>query len=319
MPARGADSGRRAASPARPGCLSLAAGTAILIALVLLLPACASLPSQTDSSSSTQQAQSALLDELAVRLTGDYASVQSRHSGTQQQLLIRRHPGSEAGHLGLLLSQRATDGGPDRHFGLQFRPGELETRLDAILTLLDENQRPRRSCSMVFHVAAARLVGETDPAQCLFGSEEQQVGLLKEIAFDGQQLSIADRVVNPWSGEALGEDQVIHFLPAPVYGGWAGVRDGDGWRIGRGYQLQPGQAALELVDAARMSLGIQAQLAYYRMAREDGRILLRLTVSDSQSKQVLAEAWAEPGSASLGLAGPGLQLGMNQVLQPSGR
>lgn len=283
----------------------IAAFCALAWAMSLVLTGCAT----TDSpGSATREAPPPALQQIAARLPGGYVSVR-KDDRSAQTLDIAHRPGETHDKLKLSMVQQDIDGGNIRRYGLELEPTAVENRLDGRFALLDEADRVQRSCPMRFHLTDKGLVGETEPGDCLFGQGPEAVGLLKEILFDGRRITIGDRLIDPDSGESRGDDRVIDFLPAPVFDGWLGVREGGEWRVARNFELRAGEA-VEPQDAADMSLGHRVELQYYRMERNDSAILMRLSVVDSESGEVTAEAWAEPGSSNLGVALPDLQVGL---------
>jgi hypothetical protein len=242
-------------------------------------------------------------------MPGEYVSVREDQRRAQA-LTISREPSGEGDRLGLSMQQAAVNGEDARRFGLKLEPGAMSNRLKGEIALLDPQGRARRSCAMAFQVSERGLVGETDPASCRFGDDEDSVGLLKEIAFDGSELTIGDRLVNPDSGEAVGEDRIIRFLPVRGYDGWLGVREDGQWRVARNFKLRTGES-IEPLDAAEMSLGLSISLNYYRMERGGDETLMRLTVTRLEDGSVVAEAWSAPGSATIGVALPDLQVGLS--------
>ncbi len=270
-------------------------------ALVLLLGGCAITPG-----AETPERPSPVLQQIAARLPGDYLSV--REDGLDSRALsIERRNSADA--TGLAFSMVQSGGGNVHHYGLRLDRGPMANRLDGEFALLGSRGQVRRSCPMDFHLSEQGLVGETDPASCRFGEESEAVGLLKEIAFDGSLLRIGDRLVDPETSEPLGPDQIIRFLPSRTFSGWLGVREGEEWRVARDFSLQTG-TDIEPLDAADMSLGLSIALNYYRMERGSDETLMRLTVTELRTGKVLAESWAAPGSATIGVALPDLQVGL---------
>lgn len=250
------------------------------------------------------------LQQITARLPGEYISI--REEGRPpQSLVIERRSSSAPATLALSMIQNNVDGSDRRRFGLRLETGAIENRLNGTFALLDRTGQAQRSCPMDFHLTGQGLVGETDPTSCQFGEGAQAVGLLKEIAFDGRRISIGDRLVDPATGESHSEDRIIRFLPASDFSGWLGVREGNEWRIARDFELQPGQG-IEPLDAAEMSLGVSISLDYYRMQRGEADTLMRLTVKDTASGEIIAESWAEPGSRAIGVALPDLQAGLHR-------
>lgn len=274
------------------------------LAAALALGGCAVTPSAEEPEHS-----SAVLQQIAARLPGDYLSVREDDLGARTLTIERR---SGDGVTGLALSMIQSGGGEVRRYGIRLEPGAMDNRLDGEFALLDSRGSARRSCPMAFHLNEQGLVGETDPASCRFGEESESVGLLKEIAFDGSTLRIGDRLVDPETGEPLGPDQIIRFLPSRAFSGWLGVREGEEWRVARDFKLQTG-GDIEPLDAAQMSLGVSITLNYYRMERGSDETLMRLTVTELRTGRVVAESWAAPGSATIGLVLPDLQVGLSLV------
>ncbi|WP_376695415.1 hypothetical protein [Wenzhouxiangella sp. EGI_FJ10305] len=280
-------------------------GWAAVALLALILTGCAATP----DTSTVPDRPSPVLQQIATRLPGQYVSVRDKDRAIQS-MSIEKRSASDADGVAFSLVQSSADGADERRFGLSLRPGKLDNRLNGRYALLGPGGEVRRSCPMNFHVTQRGLVGETDPASCRFGEGAEAVGLLKEIAFDGRGIRIGDRLMDPESGEPRGQDQVIRFFPARDFSGWLGIRDGDEWRVARDFSLRPG-VAIEPLDAADMSLGFSIELNYYRMERGNEETLLRLTITDSESGETVAESWTEPGSRNIGVALPDLQVGLN--------
>lgn len=272
---------------------------------LLLLAACAT------SGPSGPELPSALA-RIEATLPGRYVSV-TGDGAPAQSLTIESRSGTDPATLDFEMRQRGDDGGT-RRFGLKIGSGSGPNRFDGEFAPLDSVGNAVRSCAMRFHVRDEGLIGETDPAECRFGEGDEATGLLKEIAFDGRRLVIGERLVDPQDGSGRKRDEILTFLPAPDYSGWLGVRDGHGedWRVARELALAPGEAA-EPLDAAEMTLGVRLDLNYYRMERDEEAILMRLTVTDSDSGELIGEAWAAPGSPSIGLALPELQVGLDRT------
>jgi len=295
-------------------CTRHAARALALITAVVLFAGCAT-TSQT--STRTEKRPSPALQQIAQRFPGEYTSVIENDRPTQS-LSIARRSGNESERLRLTLVQR--DAGADnvRRYGLVLESAAVENRLRGSFALLEAGGQSRRSCPMDFHLTDRGLVGETDPASCRFGEGTDAVGLLKEIAFDGRRISIGDRLVDPETGEPRGADRIIRFLPAAEFSGWLGVREGEEWRIARDFGLATGER-VEPLDAADMSLGYAIGLHYYRMEHDGENTLMRLTVTRPESGEIVAESWAAPGSRTIGVALPDLQVGLNRPERGSSR
>lgn len=275
----------------------------------LTLIGCAAPGEQQPASAPSPQ-----LEEIERALPGRYLSVVDADGDSPVQLLtVRPQTASDSSAAGFILSQRGTTAdGTTRRFGLILRPGAVANQLEGEFAPLDADGRASQSCDMQFTLGEDGLVGQTDPARCRFGEGDQATGLLKEIAFDGRRLAIGERLLHLADGSTRGRDDVLTFLPAARFTGWAGTREGESWRVAQRLTLQPDRNAVEARDAGEMSLGIEIDLQYYRMDRDEQPVLLRLTVRDTESGEVRGQAWSDPGAERIGLALPELQVGLER-------
>ena len=276
------------------------------VVLVLLLGACASAPERP---ASTATAEARALLELGRTLPGEYLASRNRRQREAGEpplwITVETLPSSQIGQAGFTLSQRQGDG-PPRHF-LVAMTAASDGRANGAFAPLDESGQPRHRCDMRFSLGNNGFVGETDPETCRFGPD-QATGLLKEIAFNGSRLVIADRLVDIETGDALAADQIHRFVRTRSYSGWAGRREGDSWRLAREFSLEAGSPMVPL-DAAGMALGFQVDLEIVELHDGD-EVMLRLNVVDSETGAVIGQAWADPEAESLGLALPDNQVGL---------
>lgn len=275
------------------------------LALIALLGGCAVAP-QSDH---TENRTPPVIAQLAATLPGRYTTVADSDSDRTLSLEVELAPGESNDELVLWMSQHSAGDQP-RRFALKIVAQDESDRLGGSFAPLSGNRETGRHCDMVFRVNDRGLAGETDPGQCRFGETGNETGLLKEIAFDGRQLVIGDRLVDLASGEAAAPDRIHAFYRVRSLSGWAGVREGESWRIARDLELDSATGTIEPVDAAGMGLGIRIGLSYYRMDRGESRVMLRLSVTDSESGELIGESWADPDSRSIGLALPALQVGL---------
>jgi hypothetical protein len=280
--------------------------------LAVLLSACAVVPGDRDT-------DRPLLDptllEMTTRLPGDYTTVLTRSQrldGDHPLLMnIEPQPGSSPEQLDFLMTQ--LDGQRSaRLFLLSIRAGDDRQRPEGFFAPLDSAGQARRQCAMEFNLRQDGFSASTDPDTCRFGEGAQMTGLLKEIAFDGHQLVIGDRLVNLSTGEPLADDQIHAFSRVRAFSGWAGRREGDGWHRSTPFELHSGDDQIELIDAAGMSLGMSLNLHLHDPGQDQDTIL-RLTVSDSESGEIIAQGWADPDAESLGIALPAVQIGLQRI------
>lgn len=279
------------------------------LAGLLALAGCATIAERSDEKDT---ASLHLIAELHRTLPGDYATALSRQqrlNSIEPLLLnVRAEPSFDPGELVLVLAQRQGDG-PLRSFVLTVSVSDTPDRLDGAFAPLDERGQPRRDCAMEFRVRADGFSGQTDPQSCRFGDGEQATGLIKEIAFDGDQLVIGDRLVRLADGMPAAADQIHSFFRVRYFSGWAGRLEGDRWRLAKAFELHSGDGYIEPVDAAGMSLGLGVELARHEPGSER-RQILRLSLIDLDSGEILAQSWADPEAESLGIALPDVQIGL---------
>lgn len=218
------------------------------------------------------------------------------------------------GGVEMAMSQREGDGAA-RNFILILSPTSVAMRLEGAFSPLDPQDRPAGSCPIEVTVRSDGFVARTDPGTCRFGTGDEEVALIKEIAHDGQTLVIGDRVVDPESGETRMSDRVLRLERVRGYSGWVGVRDSDvhepggDWRMADELRIQSDGLGLDPEDAAGMPLGVTLDLAPYRIRNGEPPVL-RLRVFDSTTGELLGQSWADPLATRIGLALPALQVGL---------
>jgi len=282
------------------------------LGLAALLSACASIPEERDSGTPLLNPT---LVEMTARLPGDYTTVLTRSERLdgQEPLLmnIEPQPGAGPDRLEFLMTQLDRGRSP-RLFALVIEATADIQRPAGYFAPLDTAGRIRRQCALQFNLQRDGFSASTDPETCRFGEGEQATGLLKEIAFDGKHLVIGDRLVNLSTGDTLAEDEIHAFSRIRAFSGWGGRREGDGWHRAAPFELHSGDDQVELIDAAGMSLGVTVNLHLHDPGQDQDAIL-RLTVSEVDSGDVIAQSWADPDAESLGLAMPSLQIGLRRV------
>lgn len=290
----------------------LRAHVLVAAGLALVLAACAG-PRERDATDDRAAAeQIRLLRDIAELLPGRYSNhLQWREDNAERQynLEIELTPVDVPDRLVLHLTQSGGDD-PPRRFRLVVSPGRMPGNLAGELQPLGGDGQARGRCPMNFTGTDVGFTGETDPHTCSFGSGESRVGLLKEIAFDGSQVIIADKIVEtgePGDGQP---DQVLCFHRMRTFSGWAGVRpDGDGeWRIAGDVSLVSEGGRAEPADRNGVALGIRIELARVRW-REDQPPILRLAVYEN-ADELIGYAWADPGAVEIGLSLETVQVGL---------
>ena len=282
----------------------------LLLVAALLLAGCAATPEPPPVA---RPGTDALIDALAERLTGIYAgrTPGSTRSSVRLQVRPQSAPGTRPALIELVQTR---DGGQPRRFLLALVaspavPGQLA----GAFSPLDAAGQRQGECPLTGSARDGGVVLTTTAATCRFGSGDRDVGLVKEIAYDGDRLVIADRVLGS-DGQPTTADTLVEFLPVHRYTGWAGRREAgdDAWRRAEGVALASDGRSAALNDAGGMPLGLELELAPYWPDAE-GAILLRLRVFDAGSGELLGQVWADPGATRMGLAVDGVQVGLERI------
>ncbi|MEE4329501.1 MAG: hypothetical protein V2J10_01440 [Wenzhouxiangella sp.] len=282
-----------------------------LLGFLLLLSGCQALPESTAPDPGEDE-DASILFEIGRVLPGEYSTAVLRQDGATGgdplRLSVLIEPGGQADRVQFRLIQQQGSG-PARYFRLGFDAMPDSPGLAGFFAPSDASGQIQRSCALRVSVRSDGFTAWTDPGECRFGEE---TGLLKEIDFDGRRLMIGDRLVRLDDAASRGTDQVHTFYPVHVYAGWAGKRAEGDWLRAERFRIHSAGGALALVDAAGMSLGVSLQLTPYRLSVEEAP-LLRLQAYDSESGEVIAESWSDPGTRTLGLAVPDLQVGLQRT------
>lgn len=281
--------------------------------LALLLTGCAGLDRQASTEPATPT--DLVLLELAERLPGRYGTAAGPDSGaaTRQITVVLDEAGPD--RLTLVLSEQGREEtSRDSVLVLDRSESGSPDWLDGTFLPLDASGNPGNlACQMRFRVRSDGLIGETDPDQCRFETGDQDIGLLKEIAFDGSRLLIADQLIDAADGSALHEPDVLRLHRLGRFAGRARVRDGGiDWRVASQVEVAAGGSLVEPLDAAGMSLGVVIDLDLIE-GSEAGQPLLALRVLSEEEDQVLGQAWADPEAERLGLALPGFQISLRRL------
>ncbi len=249
---------------------------------------------------------------VADRLVGRYVGQSPRREARPVALTIRRRSAPGAVPVVIELAQQAA-GESARRFAVSIAPTAVPTQVEGAFAPLDADGVPVGDCPLTGAIRDDGVVLTTQADTCRFGAGEAGVGLVKEIAFDGERLLIGDRVVSS-TGARPGDDRVIEFLPVHRYRGWAGRRDpgSDAWRRAEDVALTSDGRAAALLDAAGMPLGVDVELAPY-WPGPDQAVMLRLRAFDAETGAPIGQAWADTGARALGLAVENFQVGLERV------
>ncbi len=281
------------------------AGLAVLFALAAVA-GCTTAPERQERPA----AGDPVLERLATTLPGDYAT--STPDATAILLLtVNTEPLVRQNPLIFNLTQQQT-GQPARQFVLAMGRSGQDNGYAGFFAPMDLNGQPIRRCQLDITIRSSGLSARTAPETCRFGEGQTAVGLIKEFAFDGSQLVIADRLVGPDQQTPAAPDQIHTFHRIARFTGWAGIQEGESWRLTRSIELDSANGHIEPLDAAGMALGFDIRLSRQRIDRMDTPIL-RLSVHDPETGKTLGQSWADPDARSIGIALPDLQVGLTRI------
>jgi len=269
--------------------------------------ACSTAPERPDRAAA---AGDPVLERLATTMPGDYATTTSDTTAmllltVSTEPLVRQDP------LIFNLTQQQT-GQPHRRFVLALHQADQSDGYTGFFAPMDVNDQPVRRCELDITIRSSGLSARTDPKTCRFGEGQAAVGLIKEFAFDGSQLVIADRLVGADRTTPAAPDQVHTFHRIARFTGWAGIKEGESWRLTRSIEMDSANGQFEPLDAAGMALGFEIRLSRQRLDQMDTPIL-RLSVHDPETGKTLGQSWADPDARSIGIALPDLQVGLTRI------
>lgn len=283
----------------------------LLIGAVLLVSACAAPSEREQSDVTASTGLTGQLEALAVRLPGRYGAprrLDQDRPGSQMRVSV-----GSAGNASLLLEIREEHEDRQRGFILTLAAGGTSPFIPGRFVPLQADGTPSaHSCAMRFRIRDGLLSGETDPGQCRFGTGEAGVGLLKEVALDGNRIVIADQLTGP-GGSGNDAPDILRLFRLDGFRGQVRVRTGPdaGWRTSQRVQARVGGNPVEPLDAADMSLGVQIRLELIE-GQQPGTPLLYLQLADARSGTILGQAWGDPRTERLGLALDGAQVDLEK-------
>ncbi len=248
------------------------------------------------------------MQRLAAALGGDYATSPGDRSVAKSLISVAAEPVLGETPLVLNMVQESEDGGRQR-FRLAISRGDTVSGFSGQLAAIDTVGRVLVVCPVTVALGEGRLNVSTRQDSCRFGQGDDGRGLIKEMAFDGQRIRIAEQVVFN-DGPPQSDTRTLSFHRLARFSGWAGVLEGERWRVTRDLDLDTASAIEQPVDAAGMSLGIAIELDFHTLEDSD---MLRLTAIDLATGRTLGRAWAEPSTELIGLALPDLQIGLRRL------
>jgi hypothetical protein len=266
----------------------------------LLLAACAAAPSR-DGSIDASPAGSGLLEAFVTALPGRFGSASRLDNPDPGVLMLTDLRAVDDNAIVLEFIEPRDDGNRgfalvlERHSNGPFIAGQFAPiQADGTLST--------RTCPMRFRLLQGLLSGETDPITCQFGSAENSVGLLKEVALSVDQIVIADQLTGP--GQHGDESpNVLRLHRLARFRGSVRVREkiGAAWRMAEPVELEAGMPATEPVDAAGMGLDVGVEMRLVQ-GQEAGEPLLYLQIDDVLSGEVMGQAWTDVQADRIGLA-----------------
>ena len=273
----------------------------------VLLAACAT-PSPPRSPATHQSSPMDAVDSLIASVEGVYDQpAQIDRPAPPFHLAVRFQPVSNldrdadrSNYRGLLLTQ-ARSGENPRQFAVTLTFDSSGEFIRGRFAPLGAQGNELGSCPVSMAISRGGFVLETDPQTCRFGQGAGEMLLHKEMAFSNEQIVIADRLFQPGSNLPAQNDVVVRFLRRQTFQAQAAVLEGGNRRLSVPLGLDTSASPTAAVDAAGMSLGADLILRYYEMQDARQTVVLRLSVVDHASEEMLGEAWSEPGATVMGL------------------
>lgn len=289
--------------------------TALAAACLLGLQACALAPSPERAGGNDVTA-------LAERLTGEYsnhAQVWEAERGDAPvpgRYQVSITPGSAGDADGRVLRFRQYRLGdrasPHREARFLLESGPDVGVIQRVERRAENGWQALPGCTVYWRRAETGFEGETRGNECRFRDPRsgEVVTRHRRWSAGGDELTWEERRVTS-RGE---ESEILRFVAVGWYSGWAGVRgrDDDGrgegeWQIERRLRLHDGGGARELpvVNGAAHRIRLE-RLRWPK----SGIRMLRLSVIEAASGDLVAYAWAPPDARYIGIHLGWLQVGL---------
>lgn len=267
------------------------------------LSGCALPPEQASSfRENYYTAQSVALTRFG-QMQGNYIS-----TGTDPtQLTVTPERSEDLGEAALLWTQ--SDVGDSSNLR-QFRIAARGTGagVTGIFAPLLNGQLTTRVCPLTWQLAANEstsgiLQASTDQSGCVFQSNGASVALHKEIVFDGDFITVADRIDGP--DMPASSTMITQFVRLKSASARVARLDVDQWRMAVEFEMPADGQRRQPTDAAGMDLGVGISL---RLQTMDSEPQWRLVVSDKDSSEIIGQAWADWNAQRIGWANEKLQV-----------
>lgn len=298
------------------------AGTACLAAALLALQACAMAPPSRESGAG----QTGVAGELAERLAGEYTNHAQVWAARQEdgpvppgyKLTIVPLDTGEPGTYVLHFRQypAGESAVPAREARFLLAPGPEGGVVQHVERQTPEGWQALPGCSIHWHRTESGFEGATRGDACRFRDPKSGEAVTRYRNWTVNAEGIAWRERREVAGETTGT-QTLRFVPVSWYTGWAGVRergaDGGGrgeWRIQRRMRLHDGGGVSELPGTAGAAHAIRLERLEWPRS---GIRMLRLSVIEVASGELVAYAWAPPGADHIGIHLGWLQAGLERA------
>ena len=277
------------------------------LVVLLGLSSCALPPKQESSfREAYYSAHSVVLSRFG-QMQGNYIS-----TGTHPtRLVVTPQPSRDVTEALLLWTQGDLKHSADnRQFQLSAFGG-TEPSVSGAFAPLTNGQLSTRTCALVWRLVSSNtgpnvLQGRTEPGGCVFQSNGNAVALHKEIAFDGDFITVADRVDGP--DTATVTPVITQFARIQSASVRVGRLESGQWRMAVGFTLPTDGQRRSPVDAAGMDLGVGISL---RLELIDDQPQWRLVISEKDTGEIIGQAWADLNAQRIGWADAGLQIGVS--------
>ncbi len=286
----------------------------LAIVAIGLMAACASSQGRLPATAEQEAHRDATSRQL-VGFEGVYDQARQAGQGHGLELAIEFHAeaafedADEPGQA-LLLRQRDASGN-ERPFLLYWQLDQQGQPSQAFFAPLNPSDgQALGRCPLMTRLGNTGLQAETQVEECLFGEGASRIALHKEIALDGDQLVIADRVLSAQDSQPIQDDVVLRLFRRSHFELQAVDQSDGGQRLAEPASIDTSGHSVTPSDAAGMSLPFQLQLRYYQLS--NNAVVLRLTVLDDQGEAV-AEGWGDHESAALGIVTENFEVALQRL------
>lgn len=284
----------------------------------LVLAGCATVPGNGDGAGTAEGQVSRLATLLAGEYTNHAQVWAARRTGTEvpTEYHVTVVPVTVANAPGPVLRLRryraGERGAPVRDVRLALAPGADGRVVQNVQRRREGAWETLAGCQVYWEALDQGFTGETRGDGCRFGrrSGGGEVVIHREWTATPERLRLVER--HESAGD--GRKETVELAPVRWFQGWAGVRgrdrDGSGegeWQVERRLRVHDGGGTSSLPDAGDRAHALRLERLTWP---NSGIRMLRLSVVDPASGEVIAYAWAPTDADRIGIHLGWLQAGL---------